>query len=50
VKQAIEPYPAGRSSDIPERNRVTDRHITQKHSVRKDEIPTIPRFSSLFAL
>jgi hypothetical protein len=23
---------------------VTERHITQKHSVRKDEIPTIPAF------
>jgi hypothetical protein len=39
AKQAIEPNPAGRSSDIPERNRVTERHITQKQSVRKDEIP-----------
>ncbi|MGE8489365.1 MAG: hypothetical protein ACN6OQ_13555, partial [Paraburkholderia nemoris] len=33
------PNPAGRSSDIPERNRVTERHITQKQPVRKDEIP-----------
>jgi hypothetical protein len=39
AKQTIEPNPAGRSSDIPERNRVTERHITQKQSVRKDEIP-----------
>jgi hypothetical protein len=49
VKQAIEPNPAGRSSDIPEGNRVTERHITQKHPVRKDEIPSIPPFSAVHA-